>query len=237
MLGTGLEKSMPLKNRNLGIPGGFDWVEPATGWTHRSDSFNETRDAIKIHRMANPQHGLSLNTSRIEHDMEARYESKLRSIPGGDQWLVITEPSASPPVFSTPRSRSVPAAGVKIANAKAGIGAIKDWLGDGLSSVDQSVAETRAFVCVACPLNQEGDFWQRMEGVAAQGIKLLVEAKNEMKMTTSHDAQLRSCMACDCWNATKVWVPLPHILNNTKPDTYAKLHPSCWIKTENETDK
>lgn len=223
---------MPLKNRQLSIPGGFDWVEAATGWEFRSDSFLTTRDAIIQHRQANPRHNLSLNWSRIEFEMEQRYEAKLKAMPGGDQWLVLSSPDTGPPVFSRPRSRSVAAVGDKAENAKAGIGAIREWLGSGLEPVSQELGNHRAAVCVECPMNQDGSFWQNLEAKAAKGVKLLVEAKNEMKLTTPDDPNLKSCMACDCWMPTKIWVPIETIINHTRTETLAKLDSKCWITNE-----
>lgn len=219
---------MPLKNRQKGIPGGFDWNEPKTGWTYRSDVFTTTRDAIIAHRMANPQHKLRTDPEHVEWEMEQRYIAKLKAMPGGAQWLVPETADSPPPVFRIPRSRGEPAAGA-LANASQGIGAIKDWLGDGLRSVPQELANKRAAICARCPLNIDGSFWQRMEGVAAQAVKLLVQTKNKMRLNTPSDEQLKSCGACDCWNATKVWVPLPHILAHTSKETMANLDKACWI--------
>lgn len=220
---------MPLKNRQQGIPGGFDWNQPETGFTFKSDVFTTTRDAIIADRQRNPRHKLRTDPEFVEYEMEQRYEAKLRAMPGGEQWLILAPADSPPPVFQTPRSRSAVVAGGNIENAAQGIGAIKDWLGDGLRPVPQELANKRASICAPCPLNIDGNFWQRMEGVAAQAVKVLVQTKNKMKLSTPHDEQLKSCGACDCWNATKVWVPLPHILAHTKPETMAKLDEACWI--------
>lgn len=220
---------MPLKNRNMAIPGSFDWVQPETGWEYKSDSFSQTRDAILVHRRANPRFNLSLNPEHIEWEMESRYEAKLRSMPGGTQWIMDAPNEAQAPVFLNPRSRSVAAVGAKIETARAGIGAITEWLGSGLVPVSKDEAFDRAEICSVCPLNQEGDFWQRLAGDGAKAVKLLVQAKNDMRLTTVYDDRLKTCQACDCWMQTKVWVPLEHITSHTKPETMAKLHPNCWI--------
>lgn len=223
---------MPLKNRQQSIPGGFDWNEPKTGWTYRSDVFTTTRDAIIAHRMANPQHKLRTDPEYVEWEMEQRYEAKLKALPGGGQWLILAPADSPPPVFQKPRSRSVAAAGLKMENAAQGIGAIKDWLGDGLRSVPQELANKRAAICAPCPLNIDGNFFERLEGVAAQAVKLLVQTKNHMKLNTPDDDKLKSCNACSCWLQTKVWVPLPHILAHTSKETMTKLDKACWILKE-----
>ncbi len=213
----------------MAIPGSFDWDQPETGWTYKSDSFSTTRDAILVHRQANPRFNLSLNPERIEWEMEARYEAKLRSMPGGTQWLLEVDTNAPAPSFLNPRTRSVAAVGARLENARAGIGAITEWLGNGLRPVLQAEATSRAEVCSVCPKNQEGDFWQRMEGEAGKAIKMLVQAKNDMRLVTPYDSKLKSCMACDCRLETKVWQPLDQILSHTQPETMAKLDPACWI--------
>jgi hypothetical protein len=224
---------VPLKNRQQGIPGGFDWVEPQTGWTFKSDIFTVTRDAIIQQRTDNPRHKLRTDPEHVEWEMEQRYVARLSAMPGGQQWLVPTPDNPSPPVFRTPRSRDAHAAGLsKVANAKAGIGVLLDWLGAGLKNVAPELANGRAEVCARCPQNKEGDFWQRMEGVAANQLKALVESKNDMKLATPHDAKLFSCQACDCYLPLKVHVQLKHILDHTSDTTFAALDQGCWIRSE-----
>ena len=225
---------MPLKNRQQGIPGGFDWNEPKTNWQYRSDVFTTTRDAIIAHRMSNPQHKLRTDPEHVEWEMEQRYEAKLRAMQGGEQWLILAPADSPPPVFRQVRSRGGAVADAA-SNASQGIGAIRDWLGDGLKSVPQELANKRAAICAPCPLNIEGNFWQRMEGVAAQAVKLLVQTKNKMKLNTPSDEMLKSCGACDCWLQTKVWVPIAHIAKNTKPETMKKLDKACWILAETKS--
>src|SRR5678815_1086486 len=149
---------MPLKNRQQAIPGGFDWNQPETGFTFRSDVFTTTRDAIISDRQRNPRHKLRTDPEFVEYEMEQRYEAKLRAMPGGEQWLILAPADSPPPVFQKPRSRSAVVAG-QVSNAKAGIGAIKDWLGDGLRAVPQWDADARANTCSTCPHNQDGNWW------------------------------------------------------------------------------
>lgn len=213
----------------MAIPGSFDWNQPETGWTYKSDSFSTTRDAILVHRQANPRFELSTNPERIEWEMEARYEAKLRSMPGGDRWLLDVDTSTPPPSFLNPRIKNGVAVGARLENARAGIGAITEWLGDGLRPVSVKDATARAEICSVCPKNQEGDFWQQLEAGAAKALKGLVQAKTDMKLFTSYDSRLFTCQACDCYLPLKVFVPLDHIKKNTRPETLAKLDPACWI--------
>ena len=219
---------MPLKNRQQAIPGGFDWNQPETGFTFRSDVFTTTRDEIIADRMRNPRHKLRTDIEHVEWEMEQRYEAKLRAMPGGEQWLILAPADSPPPVFRQPRSRSGPAAA--LSNATHGIGAIKDWLGNGLRPVPQETADSRATICNSCPHNQDGNWWQRFEGQVADKIKALVQVKNSMKLITKHDESLKSCTICDCSLPTKIWVPIEHVLANTSEKTMAALPDFCWVK-------
>lgn len=228
---------MPLKNRQQAIPGGFDWFEPLTGWEFKSDSYTTTRDAILVHRRGNPRHKLSTDPEHIEFEMEQRYVAKLKGMVNGDQWLVPEAADAGPPVFTRPRSlQRGNAAGLKAASTtRAGIGTITDWLGSGLTPVDFNLAHTRAATCSRCPQNVEGDFWQRLSAAGAVFVKEMVQAKNDMKLITPHDDKLKSCAACSCWLPTKIWVPEKHILDNTTPETMAKLDAGCWVLSEQKS--
>lgn len=226
---------MPLKNRQQAIPGGFDWFEPLTGWEFKSDSYTTTRDAILVHRRGNPRHKLSTDPEHIEFEMEQRYVAKLKGMVNGDQWLVPEAADAGPPVFTRPRSKNAGGVAGASQNARAGIGTITDWLGSGLTPVDFGLAQSRAATCVRCPQNVDGNFWQRMEGVAGKVVKEMVQAKNDMKLITPHDNAIKSCGACDCWLPTKVWVPIKVITDNMRPETTAKLDKACWILSEQKS--
>lgn len=225
---------MPLKNRQQAIPGGFDWNQPETGFTFKSDVFITTRDAIIADRMRNPRHKLRVDPEHVEWEMEQRYIAKLKSMAGGDQWLVPEASDSPPPVFQRHRSRSE-AVAVGLGKASQGIGIIREWLGDGLKPVAKELAAKRAEICVKCPQNVDGNWWQRFEGEVGKKIKSLVETKNGMQLTTPNDDKLKSCAVCDCWMQTKVWVPLSHIAAHTKTETINRLDPNCWILSESKS--
>lgn len=216
---------MPLKNRQQSIPGGFDWTQPETGWSTRSDVFTTTRDAIIAHRMANPRHKLRTDPEYVEFEMEQRYVARLKSMSGGDQWLVPESVEASPPVFQRPRSR---AGGVvaPVSTAKAGIGMLVDLFGPALKAVAPDLSEKRAGICVTCPQNQEGGLLAHAGGEA---LKTLLQAKSDMKLSTTHDEQLKECLACSCNLRLKVHVRLDYILERTSPEVMARLDKRCWI--------
>jgi hypothetical protein len=119
-----------------------------------------------------------------------------------------------------------------IKKSAAGVRAIAEWLGGGLRPVEKLKAENRGGTCATCPLNQLGNFWQKLDAAAAKQIKDLVEAKNDMQLATPIDDKLHSCTACDCWVPLKIWVPLKHVMNNTSREVRSKLDPGCWILHE-----
>jgi hypothetical protein len=223
---------VPLKNRQQSIPGGFDWNQPETGFTFRSDVFITTRDAIIGDRMRNPRHKLRTDPDYVEWEMEQRYVAKLKSMPGGDQWLVPEGGGdASPPVFRTPRSRSGPAAGLSsMETAKAGIGLLKDAFGPTLKTVPSATSEARSKICAECPENKLGNVLVHAAGSA---LKMLLEARDSMKLKTSNDDQLHDCAVCSCNLKVKVHVVLPYILEKTTPEVMQRFPENCWIKHPN----
>lgn len=216
---------MPLKNRQQAIPGGFDWNEPKTGWTYRSDVFTTTRDAIIAHRMANPQHKLRTDPEHVEWEMEQRYEAKLRNMAGGGQWLILAPADSPPPVFTKPRSRGGPA--VALETAKAGIGLLKDAFGPSLKTVPSVTSEARSKICAVCPENKPGN---PILHAAGSGLKMLLEARDSMKLKTSNDDKLNDCSVCTCNLKVKVHVVLPYILEKTTPEVMQRFPENCWIK-------
>jgi UV DNA damage repair endonuclease len=68
-------------------------------------------------------------------------------------------------------------------------------------------------------------------------ISEFMQIKNDAKITTSLDAKLETCQACDCPMVLKVHCPLDVILEREKPEHLAKLDPRCWILKEKETNQ
>jgi hypothetical protein len=59
-----------------------------------------------------------------------------------------------------------------------------------------------------------------------------MEIKNRMELHVTNENKLYTCSACRCVLATKVWTPLKHITDHTKPETLEKLDARCWIWKE-----
>lgn len=229
---------MRLKSRDSFPPGGFTFTEPATGWEAPAwRSFDTVVRDLIAHRLGNPhlvaKHHWSTDYDTVANEVD-EYNA-IRCLNAGYMDFITNERSLSViPKTLRPRPLKLNSEAVAGAakRAKGGIKLVIDWLGQGAKSVPLAVAQERAAVCVQCPLNQDGNFWQRLEAASAEALRKTVEIKNDMQLRTSMDEQLKSCQACDCWNPLKVWVPLQQITKHMSPETRARLHPSCWVLKE-----
>lgn len=126
---------------------------------------------------------------------------------------------------------SVVGAGKQLA---AGVHILLDWLGSGGKPVEPATATARALICSTCPQNKGGDWKAIFTKPVAEKIRQQLEMKNEMSLSTPHDAKLTVCEACSCPLQLKVWTPLPYILAHTDAKTRAALDPRCWITHEEQ---
>lgn len=228
---------MPLKNYHDVVPYGFVYFQAETGWTSpQFIGFTQAVQEIIKHRKANTRFNLATDEATVGRELEIYTEARLRSMPGGDQWLAAG-PAESPPANflprRLPRQRSPDAAGganPPVKKVVAGIALISDWLGSGLKPVEQAVADRRASICARCILNQKPV--EPITSVMADGLHLLMEAKAHMKLSTPHDALLETCTACLCRNSLKVWTPTEHVKAHTTPEIFAALADPCWIRDE-----
>lgn len=108
----------------------------------------------------------------------------------------------------------------------------RDWLGDGMRAVEQELAEKRSHICETCPQNKSGNWFEQLAATVANAVHLQMEAKNYLKLRVSNEDRLHQCAACKCALATKVFVPLKYITDNTRAETMAKLDPRCWMLHE-----
>lgn len=229
---------MRLKSRNNFPPGGFQWVQSESGWEAPPwRSFDTVVRELIAHRQGNP-HLVAKHNWATDYDTVANEVDQYNAIRCLNAGYLdfITEERSLAVIPKTLRPRPLQLnSGAVAGAAKRAAGGIKlviDWLGQGAKSVPVPVAQARAEVCVQCPLNQDGNFWQRLEAASAEALRKTIEIKNDMQLRTSLDEQLKSCQACDCFNPLKVWVPLPHINKHMSAETRARLHPSCWVLKE-----
>lgn len=223
-----------LRNRNNFPPGGFPYFQAETGWSATLYiGFDAVVSEIISHRRANPRFKLPTDRATVEHTLEQYTVARLQSIPGGQAYLIEGSPAPPPGSFTPPPQRRPPAAAVanKVDQIKTGVGTLMSWLGSGLKPVDQATAERRAKICTTCPLNQPSGTFSLSPAIG-EAVKLMMQARAELRLSTSHDAKLETCEACLCHLKTKVFVPIEYVWKNMKPEVAAALDPGCWILSE-----
>ena len=106
------------------------------------------------------------------------------------------------------------------------------WVGAGGKPVSHGKAERRAAVCVVCPKNGHGKWWERSKEKIADSIKELLSFKAKRRLFVSCEDQLFMCSACGCALRLKVHAPIEHITDNITDQQLSKLHNDCWILKE-----
>lgn len=114
----------------------------------------------------------------------------------------------------------------------AGMAVLKEWLGDGLQSVDAKLANSRAKTCSCCPENIHGNWWAGAAGVVAEAIRLHLHFKDSADVWVEDEDKLGTCDVCLCHLPLKVWCPIEHIKNHTTESQLEHFPDFCWIKKE-----
>jgi len=223
-----------LKTRSTWPPGGWMYLEAATGWRlPQGLTFTQSVNAIVQHRKQNKQHNLSTKETEVEATLDTYTCARLKNDPA---WCISAADSSfsQPPLGPrhAPAEGKGSAAGAKfLSNVGAGIKTWLEWFGNG-KPVDQKTAEERAVVCVNCVKNVKGGIKERFTAIAAKEIFAVFQSLNDLDLHTKLDSELNACSACDCPVKAKVWVPLPHIKKHMASETFKILPENCWIKTE-----
>lgn len=223
-----------LANRNNFIPHGFKFIQSEISDRELGDvntSFNElVRRVIEI-RKANPalvqKNHLSLDFETVANEVDA-YNTAICKAHGWTQFITGDPSSPFQRVRSPLLSRLEGAAG-SVNRIAAGVRTLLDWLGAGGRPVEKEEAESRAAICVTCPLNKPGNILSYFTAPVAKEIGLQLEMKNKLSLSTRLDGSLHICTGCDCPLRLKVWVPMEHILKFTTEETKKRLVPYCWI--------
>ena len=231
-----------LKSRTTSPPGGWQYTQPAMNFevqnTDKNKSFDVVVNEVIKLRKANPhitkQAGLAVDYESVANEVDAYNAHRCMS----RGWMNFVADTTGPPSWSPQRIRQNVAAAVgSVKKTAAGVKLVTEWLGSGLKPVAKELAEDRAAICVTCPKNQDPNWIQKLDAVAADEIKKLIEIRNDLRLETSHDKKLHTCVSCDCKLTLKVFAPLKHILDNTSAEVKAALNqdgPRCWILTEGE---
>lgn len=223
---------MPLKNRNVQIPNGFSYLQPETAWIPmRFSSFNSVVDQVIQHRLANPhlihQNGWSTDRATVEAEVD-NYNSKVCAQMGWTDYLEGGGPMPVP----FPQPGQIRQAARSLLNAAAGSAALVDFIGSREEAVPDELANQRAATCAACPLNTKGNWLSRFTVPVSNAIRIRLEERRGMKLSTPQDAQLGVCDACDCPLPLMIHFPLETKLNHMTKKALASLDSGCWIRAE-----
>jgi hypothetical protein len=224
-----------LANRNNFIPGGFKFIQPEMSNNELGDtstSFDVLVQKVIELRRANPaltkKNNLSLDFATVANEVDA-YNSQICIAHGWTDFVVGGPGGPFLPASRSPLlSRLADAAG-SVNRVAAGVRTLLDWLGSGGRPVDTAEAESRAAICVTCPLNKPGNFLSYFTAPVAKEIGLQLEMKNKLSLKTSKDNKLHICTGCDCPLQMKLWTPMEHILKFTTEETKKRLDARCWI--------
>lgn len=219
--------------------GGWQFTQPQTGWSNpmpKVFSFDRTVQEIIRHRMANPaitaKHGLSLDTKAVETELENFTRARL-----GMSQIGAAAPKMNP---QQPLPQAVVGAVEGLKRTAAGAGAVIEWLGSGGQAVPNELSAKRAARCVAradgskCPKMGSADLAAWYVKKAAELIEKEIQKRNDLQLSTPHDAALGVCSACLCPMKLKVHTPLEIIEKHTLPAVRADLDPQCWILAQDK---
>jgi hypothetical protein len=218
-----------LKDRNRQIPNGFRFALPEVGYKSRDfDSFSTISNQVSSIIKANParakQYGWPTDDASIA-DWIDDFNSRICQGNGWNDFItsglgeVPYDPKSGPPL-------------TRVAALAAGAKSLAEWLGEGNIPVDDLLATNRAKVCVACPLNKQGDLSNFFERATSELIRRYIENASDSKLTTPYDAKLGVCDACLCPMRLKVHTPLKHIIAHMPEHVHDDLDPKCWITAE-----
>lgn len=104
-----------------------------------------------------------------------------------------------------------------------GVKAIDDWIASGGMLVGFEQATNRKEICLKCPKNKSGGFWDLVARTLAKQIPLPGRPENR---------RLKICQVCHCALRVKVQIPLTSILLHTTEDELKSFPDNCWIVKE-----
>jgi hypothetical protein len=114
----------------------------------------------------------------------------------------------------------------------AGAVVIRDWLGEGGNPVPQTLAESRAAICVNCPENRQPNWWDIHKDKIALAIRKMLAFKNDCEMRVNSEYKIQMCRVCGCCLRLKVWTPITHIRDNVPQEALDKAPDYCWMRGE-----
>lgn len=120
--------------------------------------------------------------------------------------------------------QAVARAAARVRNTAQGVRILSEWLGDGGTPVDQSLAQQRLNTCLHC-LHNKPTNPNSIEKAVGEVIVEQEELRHDMAMILQGESNAGTCEVCGCYLKLKVWVPLSYLGDRKMPDI-------CWISQE-----
>lgn len=218
-----------LVNRQRSIPNGLSFYIPHLRWRPRPySSFDQIVKAVIAVRQGNPEitrkMGWSTDYRTVEDEVDAYNTAVCEKMGWRD---FITGDGGAPAI---PFRQASPMS--KASQLGGGLAVVVDWIKSGAEAVEPALANKRAEVCVACPLNSKGDFTSIFTVPVSNAIRKALNERKSMNLSTAFDEKLRVCTACGCPLPLKIHLPIARIISRLPAESKAALHPSCWITSE-----
>lgn len=222
---------LKLKSRQKQIPGGFKFRIPELRWTPAPyASFDQIVNGIIAARLGNPslakRHGWATDRASVEAELD-HYNALFCDKMG---WHDYIEGGGGAPSAPFPQSPK-PGLMKRLAHVASGAAVVVEFIAKD-EAVPAEVANARAAVCAACPLNEKGDWLSTFTVPVSNAIRQRLNERKSMKLSTPLDDQLGVCGGCDCPIPLKIHFPIARIVSRLPAESKAALHPRCWILKE-----
>lgn len=102
---------------------------------------------------------------------------------------------------------------------------IAEWVGSGGQVASHDEAQTRADVCLECPLNGRSN---PVTAAVAAAVRRHLEIKNKIGLRVQGEKRLGACEACGCILRLQIWQPYDKVQSEMTDDERAKLPEHCW---------
>jgi hypothetical protein len=222
-----------LNSRQMYVPGGFTFAIPEIKFTApKGASFDIIVQAIIAARKANPtllaRHGWATDYNTVANELD-EWNAQVCLSNGWTSFVTGSGGGASVPFPQhLPQAHPSPSLRKVVAAAKP----LVKWITSADEAVPQEQSNKRAAVCVACPLNEKGD-WKRFFTVpASEAIQAALSVRMGMKLSTDYDDKLSVCTACSCPLKLKVHMKLAEIVKDLDQGSRDNLDKDCWIRQE-----
>lgn len=111
------------------------------------------------------------------------------------------------------------------------------WWLEGQAPVAQPLAQARANICMACPMNESATGLDKLSVAVARRVRAALAKKHTMNLTLEEEDRLGLCAACGCHLQLKPWTPGVVIFKDGRPDYFDDLAPTCWVRVTEDSPR